>query len=100
VVSICQLGDVESDFIWVPRAVVDAKRQTSLDLIYNCTDTESVSMLRMRKAPFFNLWQLFRERHLLEDSLHSTIEEHVAMFLHIVGHNQSSGSSTTALGNP
>jgi hypothetical protein len=66
---------VESNSFWVPRAVVDAERQTSLNLIYNFTDIESVNMLRMHKNPFFNFCQLFRERHLLEDSLHSAIEE-------------------------
>jgi len=42
----------------------------------------------MRRAPFFKLCQLLRERNLLTDSLHSCVEEQVAMFLHIVGHNQ------------
>jgi hypothetical protein len=31
---------------------------------------------------------LLRDRNLLRDSIHSSIEEQVAMFLHIVGHNQ------------
>jgi hypothetical protein len=52
VVSACQVGDVESDSVWVPRVVVDAERQISLDLIYNYTDIELVSMLRMHKALF------------------------------------------------
>jgi hypothetical protein len=73
---------------WIPRVVTDGERQANLDKIYNCTDVESVSMLRMRKAPFFNLVKLFRERSLLEDTIHYCVEEHVAMFLHIVGHNQ------------
>jgi hypothetical protein len=30
--------DVESDSGWVPRAVVDAERQISLNLTYNCID--------------------------------------------------------------
>jgi hypothetical protein len=42
----------------------------------------------MRKASFFNLVKLFRERSLLEDTMHCCVEEQVAMFLHIVGHNQ------------
>jgi hypothetical protein len=62
---------------WVPRAVTDGERQANLDKIYNCTDVESVSMLRMRKAPFFNLVKLFRERSLLEDTMHYCMEEQV-----------------------
>jgi hypothetical protein len=42
----------------------------------------------MSKVPFFELCGLFRSRHLLRDSIHSSIEEQVAMFLHVVGHNQ------------
>jgi hypothetical protein len=42
--------------------------------------------LRMRRAPFFKLVNLLRERSLLQDSIHCTIEEQVAMFLHVVGH--------------
>jgi hypothetical protein len=42
----------------------------------------------MRRAPFFNLCNLLRDRHLLRDTINSSIEEQVAMFLHVVGHNQ------------
>jgi hypothetical protein len=71
-----------------PLRIMDEERQKNLDLIYNYNDVECVSMLRMRRAPFFRLCQLLRERNLLTDSLHSCVEEQVAMFLHIVGHNQ------------
>ncbi|KAL6851471.1 hypothetical protein ACP4OV_020404 [Aristida adscensionis] len=47
-----------------------------------------VNLLRMRRAPFFQLCDLFRTRGLLRDTIHNTIEEQVAMFLHMVGHNQ------------
>jgi hypothetical protein len=45
-------------------------------------------MLRMRRAPFYELVKTFRERGLLEDSIHTYVEEHVAMFLYVVGHNK------------
>ena len=41
----------------------------------------------MKRAPFFCLCHLFRERKLLQDSIHTSIEEQVAMFLLVVGHN-------------
>jgi hypothetical protein len=66
----------------------DEERQTNQNRICNCNDIECVAMLRMRKANFFNLCTLFRQRNLLRDSIHNTIEEQVAMFLHVVGHNQ------------
>jgi hypothetical protein len=34
------------------------------------------------------LCELFRTRQLLRDSIHSSVEEQVAVFLHVVGHNQ------------
>jgi hypothetical protein len=81
-------NDEEDNYVRVPRVVVDAEHQANLDKIYSCTDIESVNMLRIRKAPFFQLVNLFRERNLLEDNINSSVEEHVVMFLHIVGHNQ------------
>lgn len=73
---------------YAPMSARDEERQANLGLIYNCNDIECVSMLRMRRAPFFNLCNLFRERNLLRDTIHSSVEEQVAMFLHVVGHNQ------------
>jgi len=71
-----------------PRCIMDEERQRNLDNIYNCNDIECVNMLRMRRAPFFHLCNLLRERNLLRDNLNTCVEEQVAMFLHIVGHNQ------------
>lgn len=71
-----------------PLSTMDEECQKNLDRIYNCNDIECVAMLRMRKALFFALCNLLRERNLLTDSLHSCVEEKLAMFLHIVGHNQ------------
>ena len=45
-------------------------------------------MLRMTRAPFYQLCKLFRQRGLLQDTLNSSVEEQVSMFLHVVGHNQ------------
>jgi len=60
----------------------------NLNYIYNSHDVHYVNLLRMRKAPFFHLCDLFRSRDLLSDSIHASVEEQVAMFLHVVGHNQ------------
>ncbi|TVU19789.1 hypothetical protein EJB05_35960, partial [Eragrostis curvula] len=72
----------------IPRSEADAHRMKNLNLIYNSTDGECVDMLRMRKAPFFSLCDLFRQRGLLLDTINSSIEEQVSLFLHVVGHNQ------------
>jgi hypothetical protein len=73
---------------YAPMSAMDLERQANLNKIYNCNDTECINMLRMRRAPFFNLCNLFRERNLLRDTINSSVEEQVAIFLHVVGHNQ------------
>ena len=73
---------------YAPLSAMDEERQRNLNLIYNCNDIECVNMLRMRRASFFHLCNLLRGRQLLRDSIHTSVEEQVAMFLHVVGHNQ------------
>jgi hypothetical protein len=63
-------------------------RQRTLSLIYHSTDVECISMLRMSRAPFFALCSTFRVRQLVTDREGVSVEEQVAMFLHVVGHNQ------------
>ena len=88
-------------FMWFRRRVSDARsvtygplterdqqRQHNLNYIYNSNDVHCVNLLRMRRAPFFQLCDLFRSRELVTDSIHATVEEQVAMFLHVVGHNE------------
>ena len=50
-------------------------------------DTTCVNMLRLRRESFFHFCQLFRDRGLLEDTIHMCVEQQVAMFLNTVGHN-------------
>lgn len=73
---------------YAPKSTMDVERHANLDKIYNCNDVECLSMLRMRRTPFLTLCNQLRDRHLLRDSIHSSVEEQVAMFLHVVGHNQ------------
>lgn len=70
-----------------PMLERDIARQSNLRFIYHSDDTHCLDQLRMKRAPFFQLCNLFRERELLRDSIHSSVEEQVAMFLLIVGHN-------------
>jgi hypothetical protein len=66
----------------------DIHQQNNLQFIFESDDRHWVNLLRMRWAPFFQLCDLFRARGLLWDNINSTIEEQVAMFLPVVGHNQ------------
>ena len=70
-----------------PMLQRDQERIANLNNIYNCNDVEASQMLRMRRAPFYALVKTFRGRGLLTDSIHTSVEEQVVMFLHVVGHN-------------
>jgi hypothetical protein len=70
--------------------VQDQERVANLNFIYNTNDLEVVQMHRMRRSPFYELVKRFRKRGLLQDSIHTYVEEQVSMFLHVVGHNWKS----------
>jgi hypothetical protein len=53
----------------------DQERIANVNWIYNKNDVEAVQMLRMRRAPFYELVKRFRERGLLSDSIHTCVEE-------------------------
>ncbi|KAK3152499.1 hypothetical protein QOZ80_2BG0159820 [Eleusine coracana subsp. coracana] len=50
-------------------------------------DVTCVNMLRLKKASFFHFCKLFKDRALLQDTIHMCVEHQVAMFLNTVGHN-------------
>ena len=70
-----------------PMSAMDEERQANLNKNFNCNDIECVNMLRMCRAPLLNLCNLLRDINLLRDTINCTMEEQVAMFLHVVGHN-------------
>jgi hypothetical protein len=55
----------------------DQERMTKLNYIYNLNDVEVVQMPRIQRAPFFELVKVFRDRGLLVDSIHTSMEEQV-----------------------
>ena len=61
------LYDLKSD--------AEQHRQQTLQAIYNSTDVECISMLRMRRAPFFSLCNLFRTRGLVLETTGCIVEE-------------------------
>ncbi|WVZ57253.1 LOW QUALITY PROTEIN: hypothetical protein U9M48_007658 [Paspalum notatum var. saurae] len=70
-----------------PLVSRDLTRQTRLDELYNGTDRNCILQLRMRKAVFWKLSARLRDASLLQDTIHVSVEEQLAMFLHTVGHN-------------
>jgi len=57
-------------------------------IMYNYNDLECIAMLRMKRVPFFSLCNLLRSRGLVPETVGCPVEEQVAMFIHVVGHNQ------------
>lgn len=76
-----------SQNLYVPRIHRNIQRHEYLSRLYYGSDTSSISMIRMKRVTFFKLCDCLRERNLLHDTLNVTLEEQVAVFLHIVGHN-------------
>jgi hypothetical protein len=66
------------------RSDVEQYRKQTLQAIYNSTDAECLSMLRMTRAPFFAFCDLFRIRGPVPENPGCTVEEQAAMFLHVV----------------
>ena len=67
-----------------PMMARDQERIANLNCVYNYNDTEVLHMLQMGRGPFFDLVKRFREGGLLQDNIHTSVEEQVAMFLHAV----------------
>ena len=83
------IPDTKPDpLVYALRDEANQHRQQTLNLIYNSNDGECLSMLRMTRAHFFALCNLFKARSLVSDREGVTVEEQVVMFLHVVSHNQ------------
>ena len=73
---------------YAPMLMREQERIANMNYNYNCNNIEALWMLRMKRAPFARLVETFRSRGLLQDNINTSVEEQVAMFLHVVGHNQ------------
>jgi hypothetical protein len=73
---------------YAPMIDMEMKQNDYLSSIYHKDETSCLSMLRLRRAPFFLLCDTLKQRSLLSDIIHCCVEEQVAMFLHIIGHNE------------
>jgi len=71
-----------------PRTHAERHRQSTLQMMYNYNDLECIAMLRMKRVLFFSLCNLLRSRGLVPETVGCPVEEQVAMFIHVVGHNQ------------
>lgn len=69
---------------------IDERDRIRLEYLENKiwkNDVTCVDMLRLSKASFFHFCKLFRDRGLLQDTIHMCVEQQVAMFFNTVGHN-------------
>ena len=60
---------------YAPMFPRDKERMANLSYIYNSNDVEAVNMLRIRRGSFAQLVKTLRERQLLQDSIHTFVEE-------------------------
>jgi hypothetical protein len=69
--------------------ILDRERIINLNYIYNnINDVEVVNIPWMRKTLFSQLVKTLRDRQLLKDSIiHTFVDQQVAMFLYVIGHN-------------
>lgn len=70
---------------YAPMVDRDVERLKRLNRVYNGTEAHCISELRMSNFVFHKLCAELRSRALLEEIFHVTIEEQVAMFIHVVG---------------
>ncbi|XP_020267053.1 uncharacterized protein LOC109842610 [Asparagus officinalis] len=70
-----------------PTELRDSLRNAYIYRLFYGGRTFTYDYLRMDRGPFFNLVRMLRKSRLLKDTIYVSIEEQVAMFLHIVGHN-------------
>jgi hypothetical protein len=50
-------------------------------------DTTCINILRLNRDRFFHFCMVFRDRGLLQDTIHMCVEQQVVMFLNTMGHN-------------
>ena len=62
------------------------------------SDVLCKNMLRFERAAFFRLCGILRDRKLLEDSPHLSVEQQLAMFLYYLKETERSVSHLTSLG--
>ncbi|XP_039141264.1 uncharacterized protein LOC120278583 [Dioscorea cayenensis subsp. rotundata] len=70
-----------------PSMFRDLTRKKHMEHILRSGRDYCVNYLRMDVGPFMHLASIMRDKHLLRDTRHISMEEQLAMFLHIVGHN-------------
>jgi len=69
-----------------PSAIRDLYRHAHMHHILYGSTSSCTEYLRMRKGTFFHLAQILRDSQLLQDTIHVSVEEQLAIFLHILGH--------------
>jgi hypothetical protein len=80
-------GEMRQPISYGPMKERDRIRFEYLNMRIWKNDTTCINMLRLNRDRFFRFCMIFRDRGLLQDTIHMCVEEQVAMFLNTVGHN-------------
>ena len=65
----------QDPLLYYLRSDAEQHRKQTLQAIFNSTDADCLSMIRMTRAPFFALCNLFRDRGLVPKKAGCTVEE-------------------------
>jgi hypothetical protein len=75
-----------------PLVERDLYRTNVLIRLINTSDTTCIKQLRMSRSVFYKLCNRLRQKELLIDTFHVSVEEQVAMFLYMVGQHHTNSS--------
>ena len=75
-----------------PLVERDIYRTNVLVRLIDTSDAICIKQLRMSRAVFYKLCIRLRQKKLLIDTLHVSVEEQVAMFLYMIGQHHTNSS--------
>lgn len=70
----------------------DISRTNTLSRLIHASDATCIKQLRMSRSVFHKLCTRLKERGLLVDTFHVSVEEQVAIFLYMVGQHHTNAS--------
>ncbi|VAI18413.1 unnamed protein product [Triticum turgidum subsp. durum] len=75
-----------------PLVQRDIYKTNVLIRLFDTSDATCIKQLRMTRAVFYKLCNRLRQKELLSDTFHVSVEEQVAMFLYMVGQHHTNSS--------
>uniref|UniRef100_A0A1D1XWP8 (Dimethylallyl)adenosine tRNA methylthiotransferase MiaB n=1 Tax=Anthurium amnicola TaxID=1678845 RepID=A0A1D1XWP8_9ARAE len=81
-------GDEHEEYVpRIPSSDRDRIRKKYMESIIGVDDVTSIKMICVNRRTFYQLYTVVRQKKLLHDTLHVTVQEQLLMFLHTISHN-------------